>query len=44
MGVEGGVVGLFVLCALLLAMFSKELSNQALLWIGLAFYGIKKAD
>jgi len=67
MGVEGGVVGLLVLCALcfvlikytyryssytlifllfslILAFFSKELSNQALLWIGLAFYGIKKAD
>ncbi|MEE9448587.1 MAG: O-antigen ligase family protein [Ignavibacteriaceae bacterium] len=65
MAVEGGVVGLLVLCALcfimfkssyrfspssfifllfalFLAMFSKELSNQSLLWIGLAFYGVKR--
>lgn len=62
-GVEGGVIGLLVLCALcfvilkssyrfsplffvfllftlFLAMFSKELSNQSLLWIFLAFTGI----
>jgi len=77
--VEGGVVGLLVLCSLLavvfknifhfertvntshvshltfyfllltfflftlwLALFSKDLSSQAALWIGLAFYGFEK--
>ena len=62
-GVEGGVIGLLVLCVLFLvlfrstyrysilsftfllfafwlAMFSKELSNQSLLWLFLAFAGI----
>jgi len=66
MGVEGGVVGLFVLCALcfvlikytyryssytlifllsslFLALFSKDLSNQALLWIFLVFTGLKSS-
>ncbi len=33
---------LFFLFALWLAMFSKELSSQMLLWIGLAFYGFEK--
>jgi len=63
MAVEGGVVGIIVLCSvffvmfiysyrysslsfvfllfsLFLAMFSKELSNQSLLWLFLAFAGI----
>jgi O-antigen ligase len=63
MAVEGGVLGLLILCALFLvifkytysysmltftfllfafwlAMFSKELSNQSLLWLFLAFTGI----
>jgi len=31
---------LFFLFALWLAMFSKEFSNQSLLWIGLVFYGM----
>jgi len=30
----------FFLFALWLSMFSKEFSNQSLLWIGLAFYGM----
>lgn len=65
MAVEGGVVGLGVLClvlfvmsinsyrfsplsfvfllfSLFLAMFSKEISNQSLLWIFLAFITINK--
>jgi O-antigen ligase len=65
MAVEGGILGLLVLCALLfvifkssyrfsfytfifllftlfLAMFSKDISNQSLLWIGLAFIGLRK--
>jgi hypothetical protein len=63
MAVEGGVVGLLVLCALFvvifksvyrysfytlifllfslfLTLFSKELSNQALLWVFIAFVGM----
>jgi len=63
MAVEGGVVGLIILCSVLfvmfiysyrlslfsfifllfslfLAMFSKELSNQSLLWLFIAFTGI----
>ena len=63
--VEGGVVGLLVLCSLFvvifqssyriskftfyfllftlfLSMFSKEFSNQTMLWIGLAFFGVEK--
>jgi len=35
---------LFFLFVLWLALFSKEFSNQSLLWIGLAFYGLTKAD
>jgi len=65
--VEGGTVGLLVLCSLFvvmfkssyrfskftfyfllfslfLSMFSKEFSNQSLFWVGLAFYGMKRAD
>lgn len=65
MAVEGGVVGVFVLCLLLfvlskytyrysrlafiflvfsffLTLFSKELSNQGLLWIGIAFIALSK--
>jgi len=34
----------FFLFALWLALFSKEFSNQSLLWIGLAFYGLKDSN
>lgn len=33
---------LFFLFALWLAMFSKDIPSQSLLWIGLAFYGLKE--
>jgi len=65
--VEGGVVGLLVLCSLFvvmfkssyrfskftfyfllftlfLSMFSKEFSNQTMLWIGMEFFGLKRDD
>ncbi|MCH9030428.1 MAG: O-antigen ligase family protein [Bacteroidetes bacterium] len=32
---------LFLLFAIWLALFSKDLSSQAVLWIGLAFYGVE---
>ena len=35
---------LFLLFAIWLALFSKDLSSQAVLWIGLAFYGLKRVD
>jgi O-antigen ligase len=34
----------FFLFAIWLSMFSKEFSNQTVLWIGLAFYGLKRDD
>ncbi len=63
--VEGGVVGLLILCSLFvvmfkssyrfskftfyfllftlfLSLFSKEFSNQTMLWIGLSFFGVEK--
>ncbi|MCH7974455.1 MAG: O-antigen ligase family protein [Bacteroidetes bacterium] len=35
---------LFLLFAIWLALFSKDLSSQAVLWIGLGFYGLKRVD
>jgi hypothetical protein len=34
----------FFLFALWLSMLSKDFTNQSLLWIGLAFYGLKRDD
>jgi len=40
--VSGVLLLTFFLFALWLALFSKEFSNQTMLWIGLAFYGVQK--
>jgi hypothetical protein len=34
----------FFLFAIWLSLFSKEFSNQTVLWIGLAFYGLKDSN